>query len=204
METTFNAWDVSRYGGPDVLTSVSRPVPTPTARQVLVRIRASAVSRADSMMRAGQPKFARLFLGLSRPRSGLVGTCFSGDVVAVGEEVWHLIGDFCDIDDWHPKVSSCALKVMDGSLVRVLTTDNGDQVTHKRIAQEDGLSYTYKTISPALPIEKFTATLSVQPGENLLIEWIANFTSDDPAMERVVVEDIEGGLSAIKNIMTSR
>jgi NADPH:quinone reductase-like Zn-dependent oxidoreductase len=36
------------------------------------------------MMRAGQPKFARLFLGLSRPRSGLVGTCFSGDVVAVG------------------------------------------------------------------------------------------------------------------------
>ncbi len=119
-------------------------------------------------------------------------------------QVWHLIGDFCDIDDWHPKVSSCALKVMDGSLVRVLTTDNGDQVTHKRIAQEDGLSYTYKTISPALPIEKFTATLSVQPGENLLIEWIANFSSDDPAMERVVVEDIEGGLSAIKNIMTLR
>ena len=89
-------------------------------------------------------------------------------------QVWHLIGDFCDIDDWHPKVSSCALKVMDGSLVRVLTTD------------------------------KFTATLSVQPGENLLIEWIANFSSDDPAMERVVVEDIEGGLSGIKNIMTSR
>lgn len=94
METTFNAWDVSRYGGPDVLTSVSRPVPTPTARQVLVRIRASAVSRADSMMRAGQPKFARLFLGLSRPSSGLVGTCFSGDVVAVGDEVSTLqVGD---------------------------------------------------------------------------------------------------------------
>ena len=94
MENTFNAWDVSRYGGPDVLTSVSRPVPTPTTRQVLVRIRASAVSRADSMMRAGQPKFARLFLGLSRPRSGLVGTCFSGDVVAVGDEVSTLqVGD---------------------------------------------------------------------------------------------------------------
>ena len=86
METTFNAWDVSRYGGPDVLRPVSRPVQSPTSRQVLIRIRASAVSRADSMMRAGQPKFARLFLGLSRPRSGLVGTCFSGDVVAVGEE----------------------------------------------------------------------------------------------------------------------
>lgn len=94
MDTTFNAWDVIRYGGPDVLKPVSRPMQSPTARQVLVRIRASAVSRADSMMRAGQPKFARLFLGLSRPRNGLVGTCFAGDVVAVGKEVRTLkVGD---------------------------------------------------------------------------------------------------------------
>ncbi len=94
METTFNAWDVSRYGGPNVLKPVSRTVPTPNAGQVLVRIRASAVSRADSMMRAGQPKFARLFLGLKRPRSGLVGTCFSGDIVAVGDNVTQFrVGD---------------------------------------------------------------------------------------------------------------
>lgn len=87
METTFNAWNVSRYGGPEVLKPVSRPVPSPTANQVLIRIRASAVSRADGLMRAGQPKFARLFLGLKRPRAGLSGTCFSGDVVAIGDAV---------------------------------------------------------------------------------------------------------------------
>lgn len=87
METTLNAWNVSRYGGPDVLTPVSRPVSTPAASEVLIRIRASAVSRADGMMRAGQPKFARLFLGLKRPRAGLAGTCFSGDVVSVGKKV---------------------------------------------------------------------------------------------------------------------
>ena len=119
-------------------------------------------------------------------------------------QVWHVIGDFCDIDDWHPKVSSCALKVMDGSLVRVLTTETGDKKIQKRIAREEGLSYTYKTVNSLLPIEKFTATLSVQPGENLLIEWIANFSSDDPDMERVVVGDIEAGLSAIENILASR
>jgi len=118
-------------------------------------------------------------------------------------QVWHLIGDFCDIDDWHPEVSSCLLKVMDGSLVRVLTTDTGDQVIQKRIAQEEGLSYTYRTVSSSMPIEKFTATLSVEPGENLLIEWIANFSSDDPAMERVVLDNIEGGLAAIESILTS-
>ena len=119
-------------------------------------------------------------------------------------QVWHLIGDFCDIDDWHPNVSACSLKVADGSLVRVLTMNTGEQATQKRIAQEDGLSYTYKTVSSSLPIDKYTSTLSVQPGENLLIEWIANFSSDDPAMEKVVVDEIEAGLSAIKGLFESR
>lgn len=119
-------------------------------------------------------------------------------------QVWQLIGDFCDIDDWHPNVTGCSLKAVDGSLVRVLTTATGHEVTQKRIAREEGLSYTYKTVSSPLPIEKFTATLSVQPGENLLVEWIANFSSDDPAMEAVVVDDIERGLSAIESIFASR
>lgn len=94
MEATLDAWNVSRYGCPDVLTPVTRPMPTPASNEVLVRILASAVSRADGMMRAGKPKFARLFLGLSRPRAGLAGTCFSGDVVAVGDGVTEFhVGD---------------------------------------------------------------------------------------------------------------
>ena len=87
MDTTFDAWNVRTYGGPDVLKPVSRPMPKPAAGQVLIRVRASAVSRADGMMRAGKPRFARLFLGLRRPRAGLSGTCFAGDVVATGPGV---------------------------------------------------------------------------------------------------------------------
>ena len=119
-------------------------------------------------------------------------------------EVWNLVGDFCDIDDWHPNVSACSLRVIDGSLVRVLKMDAGNQVTQKRIAQEEGLSYTYVTVNPSLPIERYTATLSVQPGEKLLIVWSANFSSDDPAMESVVVGEIERGLSAIESMVASR
>jgi hypothetical protein len=126
------------------------------------------------------------------------------EVASSASEIWHLIGDFCDIDDWHPNVSSCSLKVMDGSLVRVLKMDTGDQVTQKRIAREAGLSYTYAAVSPELPIERYTATLSVQPGEKLLIEWSANFSSDDPAMESVVVGEIERGISAIERMVVSR
>lgn len=94
MNTTFNAWSVRAYGAPDVLAPVTRAMPSPGPGQVLIRIRASAVTRADGMMRAGQPKFARLFLGLSRPNADLVGTCFSGEVVARGPGVTRFqVGD---------------------------------------------------------------------------------------------------------------
>ena len=87
METTFHAWGVQRYGGPDVLSPVTRDLPVCGDGQVLIRIRASAVTRADAMIRAGRPRFARPFLGLKGPRAGLLGACFAGDVVAVGQNV---------------------------------------------------------------------------------------------------------------------
>ena len=87
MTATLTAWSVKRYGSPDQLAPVNRPIPTPGPGEVLIRIRASAVSRADGMMRAGTPRFARLFLGLRRPRHDLVGTCLSGEIVATGPGV---------------------------------------------------------------------------------------------------------------------
>lgn len=87
MTATLTAWSVRAYGSPDQLQRVNRPIPTPGPGEVLIRIRASAVSRADGMMRAGTPRFARLFLGLRRPRHDLVGTCLSGEIVATGPGV---------------------------------------------------------------------------------------------------------------------
>ncbi len=87
MTATLTAWSIPHYGAPNVLTPVSRPIANPGSGEVLIRIRASAVSRADGMMRAGTPRFARLFLGLRRPRHDLVGTCLSGEIVAIGPGV---------------------------------------------------------------------------------------------------------------------
>jgi hypothetical protein len=114
--------------------------------------------------------------------------------------VWHLIGDFCDIDDWHPNVQACALKAVDGSLVRVLTMDDEREITQKRIAREAGLSYTYTDVNPSMPITRYVATLSIEPGNMSLIEWSANFSSDDPEMEQVVVNNIEAGLASIERM----
>jgi hypothetical protein len=87
MTATLTAWSIPHYGAPNVLTPVSRPIPNTGPGEVLIRIRASAVSRADGMMRAGTPRFARLFLGLRRPRHDLVGTCLSGEIIAIGPGV---------------------------------------------------------------------------------------------------------------------
>ena len=86
MTATLSAWSINHYGTPEVLNPVTRPIPTPGPTEILIRIRASAVTRADGMMRAGQPRFARLFLGLRRPRQNLSGTGLSGEVIAVGDQ----------------------------------------------------------------------------------------------------------------------
>ncbi|MCR9127324.1 MAG: NAD(P)-dependent alcohol dehydrogenase [Rhodobacteraceae bacterium] len=94
MIATFNAWSIGRYGAPEVLGPVTRPLPTPGRNEIVIRIRASAVTRADGMMRAGQPRFARLFLGLRRPRRNLSGTGLSGEVIATGADVTRFaVGD---------------------------------------------------------------------------------------------------------------
>jgi NADPH:quinone reductase-like Zn-dependent oxidoreductase len=87
MTATLTAWSIDRYGAPDRLIPVTLPVPQPGPTEVLIRIRASSVTRADGMMRAGRPLFARLFLGLRRPRRNLSGTGLSGEVIAVGADV---------------------------------------------------------------------------------------------------------------------
>ena len=87
MQATLSAWSIRRYGGPEQLVAVDRPMPVPGPTEVLIRIHASAVTRADGMMRAGLPRFSRPFLGLRRPRNDLAGTGLSGVVVAAGAAV---------------------------------------------------------------------------------------------------------------------
>lgn len=120
------------------------------------------------------------------------------DLDADSTEVWRVIGDFCDVDDWHPDIARCSLKVMDGRLHRVLVSSDGGEFVERRIASEAGLSYTYRLVSGPLPLEKYTATLSVEPGAGTTVTWAARFSSDDPGMEAVVAGLFDRGLAAIR------
>ena len=77
----------NRYGSLDVveLRDVDRPVPADD--QVLVRVRAASVNRADLDLLAPLPSFTRLFLGLRAPRNPRMGIDVAGVVEEVGAGV---------------------------------------------------------------------------------------------------------------------
>ena len=76
-----------RYGSPDVVVvrDVERPVPI--GDQVLVRVHAASVNRADLDSLIPHPRFLRLFLGIRRPRNRRIGSDVAGVVEAVGPDV---------------------------------------------------------------------------------------------------------------------
>ncbi|AVO36832.1 SRPBCC family protein [Pukyongiella litopenaei] len=115
------------------------------------------------------------------------------------DAAWNLIGDFCDIDDWHPAVSTCELKVIDGALHRILATTDGAKLVEKRVASEPGHSYTYRITDSPLPVEKYTATLSITRGDSSTITWSGRFSSDDPQSEALIAGIYETGLAAIRD-----
>jgi NADPH:quinone reductase-like Zn-dependent oxidoreductase len=78
------------YGSPDTLRleDVDRPDAGPG--HVLVRVRAASVNAADWHVMRGDPKLARLQLGVRRPRAAVRGRDFAGEVAEVGTGVTHV------------------------------------------------------------------------------------------------------------------
>ena len=76
-----------RYGPPAVLSIRELEDPVPQPHEVLVRVRATTVTRSDCGFRAADPFFSRVFTGLRAPKRKVVGMELAGVVEAVGDEV---------------------------------------------------------------------------------------------------------------------
>ncbi len=87
------------YGPPEVLRLVELPTPAPKDNEVRVRVRATTVTVGDTRMRhftvpRAQWLFARLYLGVWRPRRKVLGMELAGDIDAVGQDVTRFkVGD---------------------------------------------------------------------------------------------------------------
>ena len=77
---------ITRPGGPEVLEVLERPTPEPKAGEILVRVHASALNRADLLQRAGQ------YPAPPGAPQDIPGMEFAGEVAALGAGVttWRL------------------------------------------------------------------------------------------------------------------
>ena len=89
--------EIKSPGGPEMLVPAMRPVPEPKAGEVLIRIAASGVNRADCLQRMGR-------YPMPSGASDIPGLECSGTVVKTGEEV----------SQWQIGDRLCALMVADG------------------------------------------------------------------------------------------
>jgi NADPH:quinone reductase len=79
---TMHAMAIDRYGGPEVLTMHTLPVPVPTAKEVLIAVHAAEVGGWDADVRDGWSPDGK------KPRFPVVlGAGGSGTVAAVGSQV---------------------------------------------------------------------------------------------------------------------
>jgi NADPH:quinone reductase-like Zn-dependent oxidoreductase len=79
-----------RYGPPEVLQLQEIEKPAPADIQVLIKVRAASVNPYDWHFMRGTPGFARLFIGLGKPKSNRLGADVSGVVEAVGSSITRL------------------------------------------------------------------------------------------------------------------
>lgn len=145
---------ITSAGGPDVLAIQERPVPTAGTGEVLVRVRASALNRADLLQRAG--RYA--------PPPGvpvdIPGLEFAGEVVECGPNA-----------TLRPVGTRVAGLVAGGAHAEFL-------VTHERAVAvvPEGLSWEQAGTSPEACITAHDALrqAGLRPGENVLIHAVGS------------------------------
>jgi len=92
MTDMMNAVEITEPGGPDVLRLTSRPVPAPTAGDVVIKVAYAGVNRPDALQRAG-------LYAPPPTASDLPGLEAAGEIVAIGDGV----------SDWSVGDKVCAL-----------------------------------------------------------------------------------------------
>ena len=83
----------TEYGSPDVLQVIEVDKPTPKDDEVLIKVHAAEVTKADCEMRSFnfQVKWfwlpLRFFLGLKKQKKQILGGYFAGEVESTGKDV---------------------------------------------------------------------------------------------------------------------
>ena len=145
---------ITTPGGPDVLQLQERPVPVPSAGEILVRVRSSAINRADVLQRMGR------YPAPPGVPADIPGLEFAGEVAAHGP----------DATRW-PIGARVSGLVGGGALAEYLVT-NQDAVA----AVPDALAWDIAGAAPEACITAYDALqqANVQPGEQVLVHAVGS------------------------------
>ncbi len=82
----------SKYGPPEVLQLSEVKIPAPKDNELLINIKASAVTNSDIFIRGSKLPFHiiipfRLMMGVFKPRKSIIGLVFSGVVKEIGSKI---------------------------------------------------------------------------------------------------------------------
>ena len=158
FEPTMRAVVYRRYGPPEVLGLEDVPTPAPRDGEVLVRVRAVAVTAADAALRAGVPFAARLAAGVRRPRLRILGSEVVGEISAIGPGVtgWQ-VGD---------RVAGAAGAAMGGYAEHVRLAALGLARVPPALGMSDAVAVTEGGLT-GLPFLRDHA--KVRPGDRVLV-----------------------------------
>jgi NADPH:quinone reductase-like Zn-dependent oxidoreductase len=151
-----------KYGSPDVVRVQDVDRPVPADGQVLVRVRAASVNRADLDGLGPRPGFVRLFFGLRAPRNHRVGLDVAGNVESVGAGVTTFRpGDevFADLFSFGQGAFAeyvCAPEKAFASMPPRMTFDDAATLPHSAILALQGL--------------RLRGGRSPRPGDKVLID----------------------------------
>jgi NADPH:quinone reductase len=155
IPTHMRAAVITRHGSPDVLVIEPRPVPQPMPEEILVRVRSSAINRADLLQRAGR------YPAPPGVPADIPGLEFAGEVVACGEAVHgRAVGD-----------RVCGL-VGGGAHAEYVVTH------HAAVALvPEGVDWEVAGASPEVFITAYDAMMlqaGLQPGDRVLVHAVGS------------------------------
>lgn len=136
---------VEEPGGPEALTIVDRPTPTPAVDEVLVEVRATSVNGADLLQRRGRyppPEGASDVLGLEAAGE-VVAVGADVTTVAVGDRVCGLLpgGGYAEYVALPERLALQLPEALDwtraGGLVEVFATAHDSMVTRGRLTADE-------------------------------------------------------------------
>ncbi|MEO8229349.1 MAG: NAD(P)-dependent alcohol dehydrogenase [Chloroflexota bacterium] len=151
-----------RYGTLDVvrLADVDRPVPADD--QLLVRVRAASVNRADLDALGPRPGFARSFMGLRAPRNPRMGIDVAGVVESVGAGATRfkpgdeVFGDMFSFGQGAFAEFVCAAEKAFQSMPPGMTFEDAATLPHSAILALQGL--------------RLRNSRTIRPGDKVLID----------------------------------